>query len=130
LVTEKGKLVERRGRKITGLKVPHVRAQGSGITRRIIMRKSVVDALFKGVSSSRSSIKTGIFALMAASGLRLRVKHKKIASRRLQVSRSCSLQARLTRNFTGEVKAIVAIKKGALPLFVQSQKLGAESCTR
>ena len=87
------------------------------------MHKSVVDAQFTGISKHHSIVKTGLFAVMAATGLRLRANHKKIASRRLLVSRSCSLQARLTCGLTGEAK----VDYSALLFFVQLQKLGAGS---
>lgn len=90
------------------------------------MHKSVVDAQFMGVSKHHGNVKTGIFAVMAATGLRLRVNHKKIASRRLLVSRACTLRVQARHDATGEAKVIV-VKKGALPLFVESQKLGAGS---
>ncbi len=87
------------------------------------MYKSVVDALFTGVSKHNNIVKTGIFAVMAATGLRLRANHKKIASRRFLASRRCSLQARLTCGVTGEAK----VNHSALLFFVESQKLGAGS---
>ena len=87
------------------------------------MHKSVVDAQFTGISKRHSIVKTGLFAVMAATGLRLRVNHKKIASRRLLASRPCSLQARVTRGVIGEAK----VNHSALLFFVESQKLGAGS---